>query len=330
MGNIYFYPPESRNVLGTNSYSENFRNSLLKNHNSIIRSNFASKLPGLNFLINSFRANSYIINWLENISFRSFGTIQAILSLLGLFVISIRKKKIIWMFHNIHPHQGESFWSLKIKDVLFKKSSTIIAHSIEAKQYAQKFAKGTVIYRCHPLDKFIGKTGRTETFSKFDFLLWGGIYDHKGILEFLQMTETQNSNANIFVVGQCKNEVLAKGISSLCNEHIHFENRIASFEELTKLCAESRYILFTYIGDSISSSGVLMDTIRMGGTAIGPNRGAFADICEEGCCYTYNNILDVFEMLNEGKPSISSDKLKHYCINNSWDRFAKSINELLS
>jgi hypothetical protein len=80
-------------------------------------------------------------------------------------------------------------------------------------------------------------------------------------------------------------KILASGFS--------FENNRASFEEIAWYCTHCHYVLFPYLRGSISSSGLLIDTVAMGGTPIGPALGAFKDLSDEGVCLIYNSIQEM-------------------------------------
>ena len=83
----------------------------------------------------------------------------------------------------------------------------------------------------------------------------------------------------------------------------------------------SKYVLFPYTGDCVSSSGALIDTIALGGCPIGPNKGAFKDLAEEGVCTVYQDYDELFSIL--GKPShFNNSKMTEFSARNSWDAFA--------
>ncbi|WP_194968036.1 hypothetical protein [Klebsiella pneumoniae] len=57
------------------------------------------------------------------------------------------------------------------------------------------------------------------------------------------------------------------------------------------LIEDSKCVLFPYKSGSISSSGALMDTIALGGVAIGPDVGAFKDLEKKGYARLFLIIL---------------------------------------
>lgn len=57
-------------------------------------------------LLNSFRCKYIVFNWLESIPFFPFGKVQFVLALMALFVLKLRKVKVLFMFHDLIPHLG--------------------------------------------------------------------------------------------------------------------------------------------------------------------------------------------------------------------------------
>lgn len=322
MRKVFFFPqyPKGKAV---NPYCDNFIESI-KNYFVIIPKSRYSIPRGLELLIGSIKADIYIINWLENISNYKGGSFQAMMGIIALFIIKIRRKKIVWMFHNIHPHNGENMWSKIIQRILFTKSYLIISHSAEASKYARHFSKCPVFFKNHPLlrieyEKWEGNT------RNCDFFFWSKILPYKGVPEFLANPQCKNSGKKIYILGKCQDTNLCKKIESLAKGNIIFENRKANYDEIASQCRMSKYVIFPYIGEGISSSGVLMDTLLMGGTPVGPNRGAFADLAAQGCCITYNNIDEIFGLPTEEKQCIKLDKVKvdKFIDENSWKSFGK-------
>ena len=100
------------------------------------------------------------------------------------------------------------------------------------------------------------------------------------------------------------------------------------FETLAGYIAKSKFVIFPYIGDSISSSGVLMNTIMMGGNPVGPNRGAFKDLSEEGVCFVYDNYDEMYEILISDV-YISDEKKTDFIKKNSWNAFGAYMSTVI-
>ena len=322
MEKIYYYPPASRNGY-ENPYSVNFKEMLSKTYRVCDADNKPAKMLTISLFLYSFWADLFVINWLESAPFLKLGRLQYCLACLALSIIKIRKKKIIWILHNIHPHNGSNSKSLHIQKRLFTESALVVAHSKEAYLYAQKNASGKCLFFYHPV-KRIKCTKIHPTDKAVDVFIWGSILPYKGIYEFLSNPEIRNSNLNIRVIGSCKDKKLKEQIQSCCSDKIQFENRRASFEELFSLMQSSRYVLFPYIGDCVSSSGALIDTLVFGGTPVGPNVGAFTDLAELGVCLTYNSFSDLMHILQTNQ-TISKKKCNEFITQFSWEKFVDQI-----
>ena len=322
MMKVFVYPTEGKGSVLLNPYINNLKEVLAK-HYELIEPLYKLKLPMiLIFFLNSFKANIYVLNWIENSAAGKSGFWGAILSLLGLQIIKLRGGEVVWIFHNIHPHEGETYWTLKLKKYLFRNATMIIAHSKEAYNYAKQYASCSVCLKNHPIKKedygfWDGKT------VECDFFYWGTILPYKGIVEFLSNPLCRETKRKILIMGKCKEDSLFLKIQSLLTDNVRFENRSADFCEIAAQCKKSKYVIFPYIGNSISSSGILMDTLQMGGVPVGPNRGAFADLAERGCCITYNNIDEVFLLPVDKKNCKILDKnqVKAFVDENSWESF---------
>lgn len=318
---LYFFPCQNTDR-PMNPYSNNFKDSI-ENYYHIIEKDRIQK-SGIRFLLllRAFSADIYVLNWIESIKggFSNFPLFVA--SYLALIIMRFRRKQIVWMFHNIHPHFGENMYSQKIQTFLFNNSSLIISHSKDAFEYAQSMAKCPVKYIAHPIktiDENLCEDININHRSNVIFI-WGNILPYKGIPEFLSFYSSHQCDLRIHIIGKCSNNILENKINSFCNDKVIYENRRADYSEISSLIKNSRYVLFPYIGESISSSGALIDTIVMGGIPVGPNKGAFKDLKEEGVCITYNNNDNLLKILSEFPEKI--DYLS-FIKNNSWNHFGK-------
>lgn len=319
---LFVYPQHKEKQI-LNPYTNNMEQALGLQF-EIVHKEYPIHLPQVfRFLLGSTKADVYVLNWYES-SADGLGcpTLLGFISLLALRIILFRRAKIVWIFHNIHPHNGETKWSKRIKKVLFKHSTFIVSHSKEASDYARQFASCPVYFKNHPIkikeyDKWEGEL------KECDFYIWGNIYPYKGVFEFISNPLCASTGRKIVIVGKCDDKELREKIEKCCNENIVFENRRASFDEVAAQCKKAKYVLFPYIGESVSSSGALMDTLMMGGSPIGPNRGAFADLAKEGCCIVYNNIEDVYNLqTNTKRMKIIDEEVKSFLKNNTWEAFA--------
>lgn len=324
---VYFYPSCPREGYG-NPYCLNYKQVLKKKFLLLDAENKITPMKTATLFRYSWVADIAILNWIENARKQRLGIVQFFLAYLSLIILKLRRKKIIWMFHNMTPHEGKNCFSDILCSYLYKNAALIISHSQEAAEYVRKYAKCHVEYVCHPIKQW-SLTPRKDL-KQYDVLIWGTILPYKGVVEFLDYCKDKMKDVSILVLGKCNDEVLCKRIEQLCGEWITFENRKADFDELGTYIKKCNYVLFPYIGNSISSSGALMDTLAMGGTPIGPNKGAFKDLSKEGVCITYRNYDELITLLQSKKMGISEKKRKSFIANNSWDSFGKQLKTLLN
>jgi len=323
MSRRLYFTPQHHKGQAINPYCDNYINSL-RDYYTLIGDTYRHLPRGVEFFIHSWKADVYILNWIESISQLRGGFVQACFCVIALCVIRLRRKKIVWMFHNIHPLYGETISSRILRMLLFKWASLIVSHSEEAAKYARRFARGRVAFRVHPMMR-VERDNWAGQLRDCDFFCWGTIQPYKGIAEFLTNPKCRESQRKILILGKCDDEELRECIETNINSNIVFENRRATFPEIAAQCKRAKYVLFPYVGEGVSSSGVLMDTLLMGGVPVGPNRGAFADLSTEGCCITYNAIDEVFNlpMDEEYRIKLDQEKVDHFIDVNSWASFGK-------
>ena len=288
---------------------------------------------GTALLKNSFRADIFLLSFVESIGFQKLGFIQFCMAHLSLSIMKMRRKKIVFIYHNIHPHQGEDFMTKFTIRRLLMISEPVVSHSRAAAEFATTqlhfFGRNAdkVKYICHPADipgsKIIKPEGLDEN-EHFDVLIWGDILPYKGIEEFVTDASVLEAGLKVKIIGKCKNQAIA---DSIAKSGFSFENRRGGFEEISWYCKHSSYVLFPYLRGSISSSGLLIDTVSMGGTPIGPNLGAFKDLSEEGVCLTYNSIQEMVLTISDRKnrKTFSETARQAFIERNSWSNFAKFL-----
>lgn len=320
----HYYPSPKPDGKYSNPYSIYFRESLEKHFKVVDTQLWKGDLLPFQLVISSmFRADIYIYNWIENFGYKRFKQIQYRLLILCFKIIKWRRKKIVWIFHNIKPHSKSDLYSMKIMNYLYLHANLIVAHSKEAERHVRQNSRCKVIYMCHPIVP-IKKTVGDSSIRKYDVLIWGTILPYKGIPEFLSYVNSVENNLQILIIGNCSDEKLACKIESQCNDRIKYFNKRVDFQDLQQLVQQAHYVVFPYIGESVSSSGALIDTIAMNGNVIGPNKGAFRDLSEEGCCFIYNSYDELMDLL-KGNYLIDRDKLNDFIQRHSWDNFVDTL-----
>lgn len=323
---LFYFPQPGADGQYQNPYSYNFKLGLQDFFDVVDFEKPQTRLKSLGLLTHSTAAHIYILNWVESIPHLKFSLLQTLIVLFSLKIMKLRGAEIVWMFHNIKPHQGENWKTHLISKWLFENSSIIISHSREAASYASERAKCKVIYKCHPVTNI--ELTEQPLKNPFDVFIWGSIFPYKGIVEFLSNPAVLQLDLNIKIIGLCKDKMLDAQIRSYVNEHVSYENRKADFAEIAANCKTAKYVLFPYVGKCVSSSGALIDTIVMGGVPVGPKVGAFEDLATEGVCLVYSSTEELVSILNRNN-SYSETKRKAFIADNSWERFANFLSTVL-
>ncbi len=272
-------------------------------------------------LAHSFCADVYLLSFLENIGWHRMAWAQHIVVLLALWIIRARRKKIVFIYHNIVPHKGENRITRSITARLFKDADLVIAHSAAAAEVARtRTAPEKVIMAQHPVVRRRAKWEYSST--EYDIFIWGDILPYKGVAEFLESGVA--SDKRVLILGQCSDLSIIRRIEAHTGYGVVFENRRPSFDEVAWHSGRCKYVLFPYLPGSVSGSGLLMDTIAMGGTPVGPDTGAFKDLSELGICIVYDSYEELRKILHEDH-RIDTKAVEAFVQDNSWPAFAATI-----
>ena len=330
---IYVAPSAKRGTGYPNRYFYRLKQALSEHFRVLEADNRPCLMQGTALVFNSLRADVFLLSFVETIAFHKLAWIQQWMALAALRIMKIRRRKIFFIFHNPRPHKGETPISRRLTDAQLRQADVVIAHSQEAATVARlRLAvlaedPGKVCYIAHPVTPFSGQAA--PAVAPFDILIWGDILPYKGVLEFVREPALAESGLRVRIIGRCDDPAYARELEVSLPAGVSFENRRAPFEELASLSKAARYVLFPYLPGSVSSSGVLMDTLALGGTPVGPAIGAFSDLAEEGLCLTYSSVEELFVILS-GKQGIDPARRTAFIRNHSWEAFAKTISQLVS
>jgi beta-1,4-mannosyltransferase len=335
MEKIYVSPSAKKGVGYLSQYFYNIKKQLATYYEVLESDNRPCLMQGTALLRNSLKADIFLISFIETIGFQKLAYLQYLMAKLSIWIMRVRGKKIIYIFHNIKPHKGENFITRSLTKTMLKRSFLILSHSKPAVEYAEKMLvelnsdSEKVHYFCHPINQLEAKPyqGKVED---CDIFIWGAILPYKGIYEFVSDPRLAKSGLRVHIIGSCKDKGLSEKISNCANEQMVFENRKAEFDEIGWYCKHSRFVLFPYLPGSISSSGALMDTIALGGNPLGPDVGAFSDLKDEGVCNVYKDAEEMFEILKSGTATINEQARKDFIKRDSWEEFARKFHSLCS
>lgn len=285
-----------------------------------------------NLVKHLFDGNVYIFNWPENAIFRKYGKTQFFVLLICVTIIWLRNCKIIWIFHNMEPHQGHNAYSRFIYRLFYKISDLIVPHSKEASIFLAGKTKAMIDYEPHPFRFHFNDSLKKSIKKEYDIIIWGAISKYKGIVEFLEYRKIENRTDNrILIIGKCNDEEYDKRIRINIDDNVKYINKFLDKDSLNEYIKLSRYVLFPYLKNTVSSSGALMDSLLLGANVIGPNAGAFGELAEEEICFSFDDYQDIFAIIHD-KRSIDLMKIKEFVNKNTWseysNRLQKKINQI--
>jgi beta-1,4-mannosyltransferase len=330
----YIYPITSRLKTGVyNPYLDNFMQST----SSFIH--YTNKdYPSDTGILNVIRFLSGIdlmfLNWVENIPDKKGGIIQSVFVLMLLRFKKLLGIKIIWTLHNKISHSSSNLYlKKKLFYNLLKRSDLIITHSREGINFAESMIQGVsekMFYFPHPVVPV--NTASEPTEKKFDILIWGSLTPYKGIDNFLEFLESKDliGNYKVLITGKALSEEFYEKIIKFSGNNIIIKNEFVSDHELMQMISESRIILFTYSGNSVLSSGALIDSISYGAFVVGPNVGAFKEMGELGIIKVYDDFMQLPEIIDnsliDDHSVVQSQKINHFIKNHTWDKFSDAFN----
>lgn len=332
----YLFPRTSRGTNTTNNpYLQNFIRSV---SGKIIFLN--EKKPTnkgiFNLVFYLHKIDYLFLNWIEDLPDKKFGFLQ----FLFFYLILIFKKplgvKIVWTLHNKISHSPKNRITKKMLFFsLLKRSDIILTHAREGTELVEQLyplSSKKVFYFPHPIIPLSDK--KIVTPKKYDILIWGSIAPYKGIQDFLGFLtkEGQEARFRLLVVGKAVSDSFYKQLKKYENDHIIIRNEFVTKEELATLINESKIVLFTYSGESVLSSGALIDSIAHYACIVGPNVGAFKEMAEIGIISAFNDFDELLDILNDfdSDPCITRDeRISDFIKNHTWEKFGMAFQQVL-
>ena len=327
MKKVFVSPAAQKGKGYSNPFFIHLKKELSRFYRVLDPDNKGVKSQSLALFEASVKADVFILSFVETIPFHRFGIIQTYIALLSLEIMRWRKKKVVFILHNPKPHNGENAFTDLLTNKLFSVSSLVVTHTSNTTEIARKKGKN-VLQMNHPVefpDKGIPSLAENPT---RDILIWGEILPYKGVAEFLSLEGIQSSGLHIEILGRCKDAALTQTIQRLIagKESFSWQNRRPDMNEVEQAVGQSRYVLFPYLKGSISGSGVLLDTLLMGGNCIGPDEGAFRELANLGLCRVYHDENELLDILNQDW-KVDKSALESFMRDNSWEQY---VNRILS
>jgi beta-1,4-mannosyltransferase len=333
----YLYPRTSRTKTSVpNPYVGNFIGST-SNFINYLNENTPSNIGIFNLYRFIFKIDLLVLNWIEELPDKKGGTFQSVFFLILLKLIGLSRIKIVWTLHNKFSHSSQNIF---LKRMLFfnllKQSDLIVTHSTEGINFAESLCPGVssrIFYFPHPIVP--AKTfARSINEKKYDILIWGTLAPYKAIDSFLEFLSDENAlmNYRILIAGKAVYPEFLKELKKYENENIIIRDQYIESDELAVLFQQSRIVLFTYSGDSVLSSGALMDSISHGAIVFGPDVGAFSELGNAGIIKTYGKFEDLkvhLEQLDQLDNSGILEKIHDFVNSHTWPEFSKVFEKRL-
>ena len=288
----------------------------------------------LNLFLFLFRADVFLLNWVESFPAKRFGRVQSGVFIVFLALTRVFHKKVIWVLHNKGSHHGGSkFWTAKLFERLMHDADIILTHSNEGEEFVRdnyplSLPKVRVFF--HPVElPFQNLPSSAE--KDFDLLIWGSLFPYKGVDVFLEFLKIRGiSGLKVLIVGRCPDLTYKDKLLKLMNEDVELRDELVSLEDISRLASRSKYVLFTYRSETILSSGALMDTLRMNCRVLGPNYGSFRDLAFLGLITVYDDFEQVVSACESYLPLSFADaeEIGDFCAANTWSGFAHRIVDL--
>jgi beta-1,4-mannosyltransferase len=330
----YIYPRSAntkRKSTGVyNPYRDNFMHSVGQYVDFVNRDKRSSS--GLFHLVKFLpKIDMVFFNWVENVPDKKYGYLQSIVLLLILRLKKLLNIEVVWTLHNKISHSSKNLY---LKELLFKNllkhSDIIITHAIDGIEFAEQLIPGVsakFFYFPHPIVPFPEPDIKRE--KKYDILIWGSLHPYKGIDTFLDYLDCNHGldEFRIMIAGKASSEEFFDRLKTYSNDYITIRNEYVSNDELSDLFAQSRYILFTYNGESVLSSGALVDSIARQALVIGPAVGAFKELGTMGIIKTYSDFAELLEFLksSQHQMQLNIEKVNEFMEAHSWEEFASAF-----
>ena len=269
----------------------------------------------------SLRADAAVLSFVENIAFHKLALLQTCLALLSLDIMHLRGCRIIFIMHNPSPHQGGNCLSKMLLRKLLRRADYVVAHTENTAAIVREaVGESKLLVLPHPTEAPVAAAPTGQS----DVLIWGTVLPYKGVAEFLSEPAVRDSGLRIKVVGDCPNTELAARVEAFSTGSISFEQRRPEMEEVASLVAGSRFVVFPYLPGTISGSGTLVDTLRFGGSPVGPDVGAFRELAERGLCKVYRSAAELLDILkSDWQPDRAA--VEQYLSANSWPAFVRTL-----
>ena len=154
---IYVSPSANRKNGYPNRYFVFLKENLAEYFDVLDADNEPYLTQGWALLKHSFKADIFLLSFVETIAFHKLAFAQYLMVRLSFLIMRLRHKEIVFIFHNPRPHKGENWMSRSLTKLQLKRSCLVISHSCETASFARVLLSeygcppDKVRYFCHPV-----------------------------------------------------------------------------------------------------------------------------------------------------------------------------------
>lgn len=238
--NLYIFPFYS----DTNQYIEKTK-IILKRKYNVKELPPPTSLKKLFVILLYNKIDIVTLNWFED-NACSKGVVKFFIYVLYLLILRVKTKKIIWIRHNIAPHDKRNKIGYRLVcSILSYISNKKVTHRpIPGYDYVPH-----INYIPSALDDVCDKERTNE------YLIFGQIKAYKGIVDFLKRWP---EDKRLLLVGRCHDSELERKIVGIIEErnlNIRYQNKFLSDDELNLLLMSTKTVILTHFDDSMIVSG---------------------------------------------------------------------------
>ena len=199
---IYVSPSANRKNGYPNRYFVFLKENLAEYFDVLDADNEPYLTQGWALLKHSFKADIFLLSFVETIAFHKLAFAQYLMVRLSFLIMRLRHKEIVFIFHNPRPHKGENWMSRSLTKVQLLQSCLVVSHSGETAAFARALiseyggSPDKVRYVCHPVavagddgsvvaeadDGFAPSLKTRRSGRSDEILIWGNILPYKGVL----------------------------------------------------------------------------------------------------------------------------------------------------
>lgn len=277
-----------------------------------------------------------ILNWFESIPDFRHGRLQALIAIGWFLLLKVRRRKIVWVLHNKHPHDPSRRLLKRLLTALAARGSDlIITHATEGielirRRFPREAGKAHFLH--HPTKNRLSTPLPAPVAPQWDFLVWGHITAYKGILELLQYLNAHPQLWRVCIVGACSSPELRRQLESFTIPHVECEFRALPFDALREYIRRTRFVLIPYHTASVLSSGILMDSLSFGARIVGPDTGSFRDYAREPRLkvYTFHEFDELNRILYaHADDAADPSAYRDFLTENDWPHYVRRLMDLI-